>query len=243
MLHELTSWWKEARKELRSDHHKVVELRRERFVPDRDISTNNTVWYGEPEQDSWAISLTHSLSLKCTGYRRNHMIAKKKLKDLKGQFVDKEDREKALIAEVQELKNQLSEFGIEAVKAKEDAFVEDLKEGDEASYLEGVEEGRVGRITMEEHQDLFSASFLRTALDFLKSPAFQVVVEIKAANFFNSGFNTCKAQFNTLGGFAKNFEQQRLDPSLDGTFQPFPDEPAPWSKRTNSSLDEVETLK
>ncbi|KAL2243414.1 UNVERIFIED_CONTAM: hypothetical protein Sindi_0459400 [Sesamum indicum] len=45
--------------------------------------------------------------------------------------------------------------------------------------------------------------------------AFQTVVEIKVVRFFGDGFNTCKAQVNTLKAFAETFDQGQLKPGLD----------------------------
>ncbi|KAL2246192.1 UNVERIFIED_CONTAM: hypothetical protein Sindi_2887400 [Sesamum indicum] len=55
MLKEVTVWWKEARKELKNDHHKTEELRVERFVPKWNILADSTVLYREAGQASWEI--------------------------------------------------------------------------------------------------------------------------------------------------------------------------------------------
>ncbi|KAL2243547.1 UNVERIFIED_CONTAM: hypothetical protein Sindi_0472700, partial [Sesamum indicum] len=52
MLQEVTAWWKEARKELKSKHHLKFELKGERFVPSWNISSRSSMLYGEPGQDS-----------------------------------------------------------------------------------------------------------------------------------------------------------------------------------------------
>ncbi|KAL2235346.1 UNVERIFIED_CONTAM: hypothetical protein Sindi_1266800 [Sesamum indicum] len=234
------------------------ELKDERFVLSWNISSSSSVLYGRPGQDSWelfsncilprdqasllmnphtrleehaahsllqTVAFYHNMALKYTSYRRNHMIAEKK---------------KALVAEVQDLKNELSAYAAEASKAKEDAFaegkkegfaadrevghVEDQKEGFQACHSEGVEEGKVDCITLKEHQKLLSSSHLPTAHDFVKSSSFQVTVEIKAVEFFNKGFCTCKAQLNSLWG-------------------PYPDEPAPGHDEFLTLLDKIEPLK
>ncbi|KAL2243605.1 UNVERIFIED_CONTAM: hypothetical protein Sindi_0478500, partial [Sesamum indicum] len=167
-------------------------------------------------------------------------------------------REKALVAKVQDLKNQLSAYAAESSKAKEDAFVEGKKEGFAANrvvghvegqkegfragHSEDVEERKAGCITLKEHQKLLSSSHLLTARDFMKSSSFQVVVEIKIVEFFNKGFSTCKVQLNTLGGIAKNFDQDLLKPMLNGQLQPYPGEPAPGDDELSTLLDEIEPL-
>ncbi|KAL2243572.1 UNVERIFIED_CONTAM: hypothetical protein Sindi_0475200, partial [Sesamum indicum] len=94
-----------------------------------------------------------------------------------------------------------------------------------------------------EHQKLLSSSHLPTARDFVKSSSFEVVVEIKVVEFFNKGFSTCKAQLNTLWGFAKNFDQELLKPMLYGKLQPYPGETAPGDDEFSTLLDEIEPLK
>ncbi|KAL2243548.1 UNVERIFIED_CONTAM: hypothetical protein Sindi_0472800, partial [Sesamum indicum] len=124
--------------------------------------------------------------------------------------------------------NQLSAYAAESSKPKEDVFIEGKKEGfaadREVGHVEGQKEGFRAR-------------------DFVKSSSFQVVVEIKFVEFFNKGFSTCKAQLNTLGGFAKNFDQELLKPMLYGQLQPYPGEPAPGDDEFLTLLDEIEPLK
>ncbi|KAL2246191.1 UNVERIFIED_CONTAM: hypothetical protein Sindi_2887300 [Sesamum indicum] len=146
------------------------------------------------------------MASKCTSHQRNHMVMTKKLKDLRKQFAEKESHEKTLVAENESLNGELSDLTAVLEKAKDKAFSdgrregmfvgreEGLKEGHKAGRLDGIEERKFDRIHVEEHERLLTKARLQAARDFLKSTAFQMAVEMKAAHFFNDGLNTCKAQ-------------------------------------------------
>ena len=165
------------------------------------------------------------------------MIADRKVRNLRKKLADSNAHEKELEAKVLELENHLSTLVAEVDKAKEDAFNKGRREGflagREVGYLVGINEGREGYISLDKNQNLLVASRLQAARDFLKAPVFLVVVEIKATNFINDGFEKCKAQVATLRGFGDGFDQSRLDPSLVGNLQPYPEEKAPPNRKMN----------
>ncbi|KAK4428838.1 hypothetical protein Salat_1183700 [Sesamum alatum] len=76
-------------------------------------------------------------------------------------------------------------------------------------------EGCVEYLQSYEHKGVLPTTRLEGARDFLKSSAFQVAMEIKAAQFTNDGFKLCRAQTQKLGCFVKSFHQSRLDPTLN----------------------------
>ncbi|XP_020552220.1 uncharacterized protein LOC105170812 [Sesamum indicum] len=180
-----------------------------------------------------ASALSHNMALKCTSHRRDHLTAVKKLEDLRRQFAEKESRKKALVAENESLKGQLAELSAELENVKGKAFSdgrregvmagreEGMEEGYETGRLDGIWEGRFDRIHIEEHKKVLAEARFQAARDFLRSAAFLTAVEMKAARFFIDGFNTCKAQANTLHAFAKNFDQGQLNPGLDKDLQPY----------------------
>ncbi|KAL2239934.1 UNVERIFIED_CONTAM: hypothetical protein Sindi_0634600 [Sesamum indicum] len=259
LLQEVQGWWREARKELKCDHHKTEKLQGERFVPKWNISAESTVLYGEAGQASWEIysktqlprdqasimttshtrveehlahtlmqasALSHNMALKCTSHRRDHLTAVKKLEDLRRQFAEKESGEKALVAENESLKGQLAELSAELENVKGKAFSdgrregvlagreEGMEEGYETGRLDGIWEGRFDRIHIEEHKKVLAEARFQAARDFLRSAAFLTAVEMKAARFFIDGFNTCKAQANTLHAFAKKLRSRAVEPWL-----------------------------
>ncbi|KAK4419926.1 hypothetical protein Salat_2405500 [Sesamum alatum] len=67
---------------------------------------------------------------------------------------------------------------------------------------------------------------LEGARDFLKTPTFKLAVDIQSARFLNEGFDKCVFQVDYLKGFVNDFNRTRLDPSLDATLQPYPEETA-----------------
>ncbi|KAL2227916.1 UNVERIFIED_CONTAM: hypothetical protein Sindi_1771300 [Sesamum indicum] len=83
---------------------------------------------------------------------------------------------------------------------------------------------------------------IQGAHDFMRAPAFETALEIKAANHLMQGFDIGKHQVSTLNGFAPDFDMSRLDPGLDGKFQPFADEAVPLGSEDEFTilLDEIE---
>ncbi|KAL2228689.1 UNVERIFIED_CONTAM: hypothetical protein Sindi_1848600 [Sesamum indicum] len=61
--------------------------------------------------------------------------------------------------------------------------------------------------------------------DFLKIDTFTTALEIKSADSFAKGYQTCQAQIEELGGFQESFNRDQLDITLDGDLQPYRAEP------------------
>ncbi|KAL2251407.1 UNVERIFIED_CONTAM: hypothetical protein Sindi_2263000 [Sesamum indicum] len=182
------------------------------------------------------------LSMKCMSYRWNHMVADKKVKELSAELAERDrmdqvhiEEMQTLAEELQKLKDQLSA----AEKAKEVTLLEGQKERFDAGrevglvegYKQGLEEGKAGRITLEEHRQAMTSSHVPTVRDFLKSDTFKTAVEIKSANFFTKCYKTCEAQLEKLGGFSESF---------DGNLQPYPDEPTLEDDEFAALRDEIE---
>ncbi|KAL2248347.1 UNVERIFIED_CONTAM: hypothetical protein Sindi_2687000 [Sesamum indicum] len=294
-LERISSCWEETTEELRGERHLVSELKGDCLIPKWNISTNNTVLFTKPRQDSWdlfdscilprdqasvlmnaptrieehgAHTLMQlikfaSLSMKCASYRRNQISAEKKVKDLLAQLTEKEKMDQthvaemqSLIEEVQSLKNQFTTATEETSKPREIALsegkkegfeagrevglVEGQKEGFRAGHEQGLNEGKAGRITLEDHEHALSNSRVSIAREFLKSGSFKMAVEIKSADVFNKGYRTCEMQLETLGGFAESFDRSRMDITLDGKLQPYPEEPAPEDDEFSVLLNEIE---
>ncbi|KAL2246918.1 UNVERIFIED_CONTAM: hypothetical protein Sindi_2544100 [Sesamum indicum] len=61
--------------------------------------------------------------------------------------------------------------------------------------------------------------------DFLKTDTFTTALEIKSADSFTKGYETCLSQVEKLDGFHESFDRSKLDISLDGDLQPLPPDP------------------
>ncbi|KAL2237862.1 UNVERIFIED_CONTAM: hypothetical protein Sindi_0977900 [Sesamum indicum] len=96
-----------------------------------------------------------------------------------------------------------------------------------AGKITGAIEGREEFLNSEEFAICIRETRLQGAFDFLKAPAFEAALEIKATDFLMQGFDRCKAQVTNLNGFACDFDVSRLNPTLDANLQPFVDEDAP----------------
>ncbi|KAL2226324.1 UNVERIFIED_CONTAM: hypothetical protein Sindi_1991100 [Sesamum indicum] len=153
-----------------------------------------------------------------------------------------------LIEEVQKLKGQHTAAEVAFSDGQKEGFAagrevglaEGRKESFKTGHAQGLEEGLAGRITLEEHHQALASSRVPIARDFLKSGTFRTTIEIKSANFFNKGYRTCVAQIETLGGFADSFDRSRLDMTLDGKLQRYPEEPALEDDEFSTLLDEIE---
>ncbi|KAL2249878.1 UNVERIFIED_CONTAM: hypothetical protein Sindi_2461500 [Sesamum indicum] len=176
------------------------------------------------------------LLMRCMSYHWNHMVSKKKVKELSTELEKRDamdlkhaDEMQILLEENQGLKSQLAE----AEKAKEVVLADGKKEGFDAGrevgmvegHKRGLEEGQAGRITVEEHHQILASSRMSTVRDFLKTDTFTTALEIKSADSFAKGYKTCEAQIEKLGGFQESFDRSQLDITLDGKLQPYPAEP------------------
>ncbi|KAL2230316.1 UNVERIFIED_CONTAM: hypothetical protein Sindi_1626000 [Sesamum indicum] len=163
--------------------------------------------------------LNPSLSLKCSGLRQNQLAAERRSRDLRIQLSEITTRERewdkqrsSMEARIKELENHMAS---EVAKARDD--------GEKVGFDAGHAAGRIAG----EFLNRVWETRLQAARDFLKAPAFESTLEIKAAEFLMRGFDRCKAQVSTLNGFASGFDTTHLDPGLDGNLQPFPEEEAP----------------
>ncbi|KAL0378572.1 UNVERIFIED_CONTAM: hypothetical protein Sradi_3162700 [Sesamum radiatum] len=183
-----------------------------------------------------------ALSLKCTRFHHRQLIVERKVCDLRKRLADSSAREQeleahqaSLEAKVKELEEQLARSTSEVAKVKEDAFAQGREEGfsadEAASKIVVMTQGREEFLLSAKYETSIATSRLQGARDFLKSSAFNVAIEIKAANFVNDGFEKCKSQITKLQGFANGFDPSLLDPSLDDNLEPYPevpeDEPLP----------------
>ncbi|KAL0411714.1 UNVERIFIED_CONTAM: hypothetical protein Slati_3761100 [Sesamum latifolium] len=163
-------------------------------------------------------------------------IAERKVGDLRQRLAAAATREKELGAQkasledrVKELEDQVARSASEVAKAKDEAFKQSREEGfsagEAAGVIVGQAQGRDEFTRSEEYRTSLASSHLQGARDFLKSSAFDVAVEIKAASFVNDGFKKCKAQVVKLRGFADGFDSSLLDPTLDNNLEPYPEMP------------------
>ncbi|KAL0415845.1 UNVERIFIED_CONTAM: hypothetical protein Slati_3416400 [Sesamum latifolium] len=133
-------------------------------------------------------------------------------------------------------------------KVKDDAFKHGREEGFSAGEAAGMivrqAQGREEFVRSEEYRASLASSRLQGARHFLKSSAFNVAVEIKAASFVNDGFEKCKAQVTKLHGFADGFDPSRLDLSLDNNLEPYPEVPEedPLPDEFDALIADVENL-
>ncbi|KAL2247789.1 UNVERIFIED_CONTAM: hypothetical protein Sindi_2631200 [Sesamum indicum] len=218
------------------------------FVSVRDqgsLVTNSPIRLEEFAAHSLVQVMTfvRSLSLKCTHYQRSFIQSDQKVQNLKSQLAerDKEERKQednllALSDEVQKLRAELdaskkekeilrSEHEVALSEAKKEAFEAGREVGLEEGHKHGVEEGQAGRIPIEEHQRILAGSRMSAVCDFLKTDTFTTALEIKSADSFAKGYETCLSQVEKLSGFHESFDRSKLDISLDGDLQPLPPDP------------------
>ncbi|KAL2226744.1 UNVERIFIED_CONTAM: hypothetical protein Sindi_2033100 [Sesamum indicum] len=101
---------------------------------------------------------------------------------------------------------------------------EGKEEGFGASHEVGLDEGRISYLKSSKFQNAISQARLKGVHGFMKSRAFQEVVESMAASFMIEGFDKCQYQIQKLQGFAEGFGRSQLDPALDGNLEPYPAE-------------------
>ncbi|KAL0447282.1 UNVERIFIED_CONTAM: hypothetical protein Slati_1856100 [Sesamum latifolium] len=92
-----------------------------------------------------AAAFNRALSLKCTGFRRRHIMADRKVRDLQrrlaeasGKGVELEAQKALLESRVKELEDQVARFASEVVQAKEEAFRRGREEGFSAGEAAGL---------------------------------------------------------------------------------------------------------
>ncbi|KAL2252291.1 UNVERIFIED_CONTAM: hypothetical protein Sindi_0023800 [Sesamum indicum] len=218
------------------------------FVSVRDqgaLVTNSPIRLEEFAAHSLVQVMTfvRSLSLKCTHYRRSFIQSDQKVQNLKAQLAERDEEERkqednllALSDEVQKLRAELDaskkdkeilrfEHEVALSEAKKEAFEAGREAGLEEGRKRGVEEGQAGRIPIEEHQRILAGSRMSAVRDFLKTDTFTTALEIKSADSFATGYETCLSQVEKLGGFSESFDRSKLDISLDGDLQPLPPDP------------------
>ncbi|KAL2248188.1 UNVERIFIED_CONTAM: hypothetical protein Sindi_2671100 [Sesamum indicum] len=218
------------------------------FVSVRDqgaLVTNSPIRLEEFAAHSMVQAMTflRSLSLKCTHYRRSYIQTDQKVQDLRAQLAERDETERkqednllALGDEVQKLRAELdvakkereilrSEQEVALAEAKKEAFDAGREVGLVEGHKRGVEEGQAGRIPVEEHQRALASSRMSAVRDFLKTDTFTTALEIKSADSFTKGYETCLSQVEKLGGFHESFDRSKLDISLDGELQPLPPDP------------------
>ncbi|KAL2234252.1 UNVERIFIED_CONTAM: hypothetical protein Sindi_1157400 [Sesamum indicum] len=190
-----------------------------------------------------AMTFLRSLSLKCTHYRKSYIQTDQKVQDLRSQLAERDETERkqednllALGDEVQKLRAELdvakkereilrSEQEVALAEAKKEAFEAGREVGLVEGHKRGLEEGQAGRILVEEHQRALADSRMSAVRDFLKTDTFTTALEIKSADSFAKGYETCLSQVEKLGGFHESFDRSTLDISLDGDLQPLPPDP------------------
>ncbi|KAL0404045.1 UNVERIFIED_CONTAM: hypothetical protein Sradi_2045300 [Sesamum radiatum] len=126
-------------------------------------------------------------------------------------------------AKIKELKDQLARSTSKVAKMKEDAFAQGREEGFSAGDAVGTIVGRA-----QGRENSFGLP----------------IVEIKAANFVNDGFEKCKAQITKLQGLASGFDLSVLDPSLDNNLEPYPEvaEDDPLPDEFDALIADVENM-
>ncbi|KAK4435058.1 hypothetical protein Salat_0669100 [Sesamum alatum] len=161
---------------------------------------------------SVAMAFSHNLSLKCSMFRHQKGVAELKIVELQKETSAAHQKEKDMFD---------AKVALEAENANLKAQLHHAKESAQKAATNAFERGRIDG-----------------ARDFLKTPTFKLAVDIQSARFLNEGFDKCVSQVDHLKGFVDGFDRTRLDPSLDATLQPYPEE------ATSSTLaaDEFEVL-
>ncbi|KAL2237405.1 UNVERIFIED_CONTAM: hypothetical protein Sindi_0932200 [Sesamum indicum] len=226
---QLATCWEDSRAALRGN------------VPPpewQDMSSSSL--YGEAGGDTIAVyisfvsvrdqgALVTNSPIRLEEFAAHSMV--QKVQDLRVQLAERDETERkqednllALGDEVQKLRAEL-----DASKKDKEILRSEHEAGREAGLEEGrkrgVEEGQAGRIPIEEHQRILAGSRMSAVRDFLKTDTFTTALEIKSADSFAKGYETCLSQVEKLGGFTESFDRSKLDISLDGDLQPLPPDP------------------
>ncbi|KAK4419823.1 hypothetical protein Salat_2395200 [Sesamum alatum] len=184
---------------------------------------------GEKLVPDWAISAQSSKQLEESNKLRT--AAEERAKQLEAQLEDLTLRSRIEV-------NTARTVALEAGKK------ESFSAGCLAGKTEGLKEGHEVYLASEEHKEFVKQTRLQGARDFLKAPAFNVAVEIKATEFLDQGFERCKSQVLKLKGFTEGFDLSWLDPTLDGNLVAFPEDevPPPVDDEFESLIEEVEKM-
>ncbi|KAL2226384.1 UNVERIFIED_CONTAM: hypothetical protein Sindi_1997100 [Sesamum indicum] len=137
-----------------------------------------------------ALTFFRSLSMKCTIYRKNHILS-----DRKGYNGSSSCGGDADFA------RETPGFG----RASLQLLTRTRRSPYEKGHKKGFDEGQAGRISLEEHHQILASSRVAVVRDILKTDTFKTAVEIKSADSFTKGYKTCEAQIEKLGGF-QDFE-------------------------------------
>ncbi|KAK4421269.1 hypothetical protein Salat_2077400 [Sesamum alatum] len=182
-----------------------------------------------------AMAFGHHLSLRCSYFRKEKLTSDEKFSEAQKQLEESNKLRTAAEERAKQLEAQLEDLTlrsrIEVDTARTVALEVKKNEGFSAGCLagktKGLKESREVYLTSEEHRGYIKQTRLQGARDFLKAPAFNVAVEIKATEFLDQGFKRCKSQVLKLKGFTEGFDLNWLDPTLDGNLAAFPEEEAP----------------
>ncbi|KAK4434780.1 hypothetical protein Salat_0640900 [Sesamum alatum] len=199
-----------------------------------------------------AMAFGHHLSLRSSFLRQEKITSDAKLSEVQKQLEESDKLPAAAEERVKQLETQLEDLilrsRIEVETARTVALDAGKKEGFSTGCLagktEGLKEGREIYLASEEHKEFVKQTRLQGARDFLKAPAFNVAVEIKATEFLDQGFERCKSQVLKLKGFREGFDLNWLDPTLDGNLAALPEEevPLPVDDEFESLIEEVEKM-
>ncbi|KAL2230798.1 UNVERIFIED_CONTAM: hypothetical protein Sindi_1674200 [Sesamum indicum] len=142
------------------------------------------------------------------------------------------DKIKSLEAELDAVRKEkeiaLSEKEVALSEAKKEAF-------------EAGREWKAKLVALpEEHHQVLANSRMSAVRDFLKTDTFTTALEIKSADSFAKGYETCQAQIAKLGGFQESFDRGQLDITLDGDLQPYLVEPDLKDDEFMALRDELE---
>ncbi|KAL2226042.1 UNVERIFIED_CONTAM: hypothetical protein Sindi_1962900 [Sesamum indicum] len=266
MLSDISECWRKAREDLRAPNHPTAARVGEKFVPDWNVSPNSSELYNATclpfDQAALIQSLfTHleehaahsliqtanfvrSLSLKCAGFRRNQLVSERANVDMRIKVGEVTARAESLETQRAVLESRVKE--LEEKMASEILKATEL--GREAGFTAGCSTGKVeGReefLNSDDFANRLREACIQGARDFLKAPAFDTALEIRAADYLVQGFERCKAQVSTLQGYVPDFDLSKLDPGVDGNMQPFPEEDSPPVGEDEFAvlLDEIENM-
>ncbi|KAL2226404.1 UNVERIFIED_CONTAM: hypothetical protein Sindi_1999100, partial [Sesamum indicum] len=197
MLNDVSNCWRKACEDLRTPNHLTAELTGEQLILDWKVSSSCTVLGSQSGQEIWELYNASCLP-------RNQATL------LQTSFT--------------RLEEHVAHWLIQAMESgKEIGFAA----GHAAGKIAGAIEGRAEYLNSDDLCVRIREARIQGARDFIKAPAFETTLEIKATDYLMQEFDRCKAQVSTLNRFMPEFDATRLDPGLDGKMQPLPDEEAP----------------
>ncbi|KAL2227022.1 UNVERIFIED_CONTAM: hypothetical protein Sindi_2060900 [Sesamum indicum] len=189
------------------------------------------------------------LTLKCAGFRQNHLLADRTNRELRAQITALNAKEEEWSRSRSLMESHIKELETQMASEAEKATAIGKKRGFEASHaagkIAGAIEGRESFLKSEEFAQQIRETHLNGVRDFLKTSTFDTTVEIKAADYLMQGFDRCKSQATLLHGFAPGFDVSRLNPCLDANLQPLPDEddsPVTDNDEFSVLLGEIENM-